>query len=108
MTLIVAVQSMLLWGPYRIDDTKTPLTSYRSMPETTGTADIKITTDPGTDFGELVILLRQNGARIVNGPSESGELWLSLEERDQLDHVVQQLLGATGIMDVIVIERSER
>lgn len=108
MTLIVAVQSLLLWGPFRILETETALTSYRSMPEVTGTADIKITVDPGADFGALVILLRQNGARIVNGPSESGELWLALDDRNQLDHVVQQLLGATGIMDVMPIEPGDR
>jgi hypothetical protein len=106
MTMIVIIQSALLWQIR--GSTVSVLTDYRSMPEVSGTADIKITVNPDIGFGHLVILLRQNGARIVNGPSESGELWISLDDRTRLENVMQQLRRAEGVLDVMAVEANGR
>jgi hypothetical protein len=108
VSTIAVIQSVALLDLWRQDQTASSLSAYRSIPEMTNTADLKISINPDADFGHLVILLRQSGTHIVNGPSESGELWLALDDRSQLDAVVQQLRSAAGVLDVMVIARSGR
>lgn len=107
MTLVVAIQSVMLWGMYNADDSITTLNAYRSMPIVTNTADIKININPDTGFGNVVILLRQIGAHIVNGPSESGELWIALDDHRRFDEVIRQLQRTPGVVDAIVIDRNK-
>ncbi|HEY8159139.1 MAG TPA: hypothetical protein VIF10_10605 [Methylobacter sp.] len=103
MAFIAVVQSVILWQSHITGDTLTNAAQYRSMSETVSAADMKLTINPDIGFGNLVVLLRQVGAHIVYGPSESGELWIALDDHSQLKTIAKQLRETPGIIDVIEV-----
>lgn len=63
---------------------------------------LRITINPKTDYAQLVDLLRKNGCRVVAGPSETGELWVHLEEPEKLDAIKADLLNS-GLIDEVLL-----
>lgn len=101
VAFVAVVQSVMLWESYKPVDILAEATQYRGMPERTATADIKLTISPEIAFGNLVILLRQVGAHIIEGPSESGELWIAFDDHSNISVPIEQLRTTPGIIDVI-------
>lgn len=62
------------------------------------TPHLKITINPSTDYAQLVDLLRKNGCRVVSGPSETGELWIHVEEPEKLNIIKLDLINS-GLVD---------
>lgn len=62
---------------------------------------LKVTINPKTDYAQLVDLLRKNGCRVVAGPSETGELWIHLEEPKKLNVIKVDLLNS-GLVDEVL------
>lgn len=104
MALVATVQGFLLWSIYQGDIVVSEISALRSVPEMTSPAELKLMINPGARFEELVLLLRQVGAHIVNGPSATGELWVSLDDPSRRDAVIQQLRNAPGVADVLSLD----
>ncbi len=100
MSVIVIIQSAVLLERWQ---QPVALSAYRSMPEATVQAQLKVIINPGANFGDLVILLGQAGCHIVNGPSESGELWLSVDDKSRLIEVSEMLQASPSVADLLII-----
>jgi hypothetical protein len=80
----------------------TTSSAYRGLSTQTEVAPhLKITINPKTDYSQLVELLRKNGCRVVAGPSETGELWIRLEEPEKLNIIKADLLNS-GLIDEVL------
>jgi hypothetical protein len=108
LSIIVVVQSMVMIQLWHLNQKPSSLSTYRSLPTPILQAHIKLTISPSANFGDLVILMRQTGCRIVNGPSENGELWLVLEDSDRLSEVRDILQSAPGVSDLLIIGTIEK
>jgi hypothetical protein len=108
MSAIAVIQSFALLDLWRQNQTASSLSAYRSIPEASAQAAIKLIISPGANFGDLVMLLRQTGCRIVNGPSESGELWLALDDKTRLKEVSKLLQSSPGVIDLLIIEATRK
>ena len=76
--------------------------AYRGLSTQTEVAPhLKITINPKTDYAQLVDLLRKNGCRVVSGPSETGELWIHLEEPKKISVIKADLLSS-GLIDEVL------
>jgi hypothetical protein len=100
MSIIAIIQSAVLLERWQ---QPIALSTYRSIPEATVQAQLKIIINPSANFGDLVILLRQTGCHIVNGPSESGELWLSVDDSNKLAEVSNILQSSPSVADLLII-----
>lgn len=103
MSVIAMIQSAVLIERWHQDQTPTTLSTYRSITEATVQAQLKVIINPSANFGDLVILLRQTGCHIVNGPSESGELWLSVDDSNKLAEVSNILQSSPSVADLLII-----
>ncbi len=80
---------------------------YRSAPmQSLQKPDLKLTISPGTNFADLADLLREQGCRIVAGPSEYGEIWVVVDERNRLEEKRNNLSKSALIDDVMVVDGS--
>jgi len=80
----------------------TSSSAYRGLSTQSEVAPhLKITINPKTDYAQLVELLRKNGCRVVAGPSETGELWIRLEEPEKLNIIQADLLNS-GLIDQVL------
>lgn len=66
--------------------------------------DFKLTVKPGTNFSELVTLLRGNQCRIIAGPSELGEIWVVVDNHARLEEI-RMALTQSGLIDEVVVNR---
>lgn len=55
----------------------------------------------------IVLLLRKAEARVVSGPSETGEWWLSLPADASANETLAQFRNSPQVADVIVVEAKE-
>lgn len=55
----------------------------------------------------IVLLLRKAEARVVSGPSETGEWWLSLPADASINETLAQFRNSPQVADVIVVEAKE-
>jgi len=55
----------------------------------------------------IVLLLRKAEARVVSGPSETGEWWLSLPADASVNETLAQFRNSPQVADVIVVEAKE-
>ena len=108
MSVIVMIQSGVLIERWHQEQTPIILSTYRSIPEVAVQANIKVIIKPNANFGDLVILLRQTGCHIVNGPSESGELWLSVDDANRLVKVSEILQASPSVIDLLIIAPTEK
>lgn len=100
MSVIAIIQSAVLLERWQ---QPIALSTYRSIPEATALAQLKVIINPNANFGDLVMLLRQTGCHIVNGPSESGELWLSVDDSNKLAEVSNILQSSPSVADLLII-----
>ena len=108
MSVIAMIQSAVLIERWHQEQTSATLSTFRSIPEATAQAHIKVIINPNANFGDLVILLRQTGCHIVNGPSESGELWLSVNDSNRLVEVSGILQSSPSVADLLIIAPTEK
>lgn len=76
---------------------------YRSVPDVSECAppsNLKLTFEPDAKQMDVILLLRQQNLRIVSGPSETGELWLLIESKEQADEVRSRLKASPSVLDV--------
>jgi hypothetical protein len=67
------------------------------------TPDLKLTISPDADFASLAILLRSNGCKIVAGPTESGEIWVVVEDKNRLVEV-RAILSQSRLIDDVSVK----
>lgn len=67
--------------------------------------DFKLTISPDADFAGLASLLHSNGCKIIAGPSESGEIWVVLDDKRRLDEVRATLSQSIMIDDVASLQK---
>jgi len=108
MSVIVIIQSVVLIERWQQDQTLFSTATFRSIPEATAPAHIKVIINPNANFGDLVILLRQTGCHIVSGPSESGELWLSVDDKSRLVEVSEILQASPNVADLLIITPTKK
>ncbi len=103
MVLVAMIQTgfLFLWRPVGQDSVLQ--TQYRGTESRKIEADIVATVDPKTDMATIIELLRANQCEIVSGPSESGELWLRLEDKMALDKTVNALRQSGNMIDVLPV-----
>lgn len=93
----------LLIAPHSGTREQSPETAYRGAPgQAQKASDLKITINPDADFASLVSLLRANQCRIIAGPSESGELWVVVDDKNRLVETRRALVQSSLIDDVAV------
>jgi len=107
VTCVAIIQGVFLWQSYQAKYTFSSVSEYRSIRENQYSADIKMTISPNLTFGDLVILLREHGANIIFGPSDTGEIWISVENHDQIDALIEELRSSKAVMDVIKVETAK-
>ena len=67
---------------------------------------LKITINPKTEYAQLAELLRKNGCHVISGPSETGELWINLEDPKKLLQIKADLINSGLIDEAISINQS--
>lgn len=65
---------------------------------------IRVVFNPATQQADTLLLLRKVEARVVDGPSETGELWLSVPAGASIDEALAQI-KASALVDQAVIMR---
>jgi hypothetical protein len=108
LSVIVIIQSTVLIKQWHQNASPAVLSTYRSFSGATAQADIKVIISPNAAFDDIVILLRQTGCQIVNGPSESGELWLSVDNANRLAEVNEILQASPNIIDLSIITSTKK
>ncbi len=103
VTVLMMIQSAVLIERWPQDQAPSTLTTYRNLPEMNAQAHFKIIILTNANFSDVVMLLRQAGCNIVNGPSESGELWLNIDDINRLTEVSELLKASAEVADVLVI-----
>lgn len=79
-------------------------TTYRSMAEEkTAEPQLKIIANNKASFSEITILLRQYGCKIVAGPSESGELWITVDDPSQLNNIKRNLIESNLVDEATLL-----
>jgi len=101
---VVVIQSILLTQYQR----SAPEDQYRGLSNQVQIVpNLKITVNPQANFTELAVLLRQTGCRVVSGPSETGELWIVLDEPEKTEQIKRTLLDS-GLLDDAVITQATK
>lgn len=76
---------------------------YRNVPDVSECAplsNLKVTFEPDAKQMDVILLLRQQKLRIVSGPSETGEFWLLIESKEQVEEVKSRLKPNPAVLDV--------
>lgn len=95
----LGIIAVLLIAPPPSIWNQSPETAYRGASVQAQEApDLKITINPEADFASLVSLLRTNQCRIIAGPSESGELWVVVDDKKRLLET-RKALEQSGLID---------
>lgn len=102
---VIAVQN--LWLNVGDDETL----RYRGHSEVTtpcaAVARLRVVFKANAPQETVVLLLRKAEARVVSGPSEIGEWWLSLPADASVKEALAQLRNSPLVADVIVVEAKE-
>jgi hypothetical protein len=97
---IVVIQSTVMFNQQGM----IPSTIYRSMTEEKAVApQLKVIANNKASFSEITILLRQYGCKIVSGPSESGELWITVDDPSQLNNIQRNLIESKLVDEAILL-----
>ena len=76
--------------------------AYRGLGnQSQNTPHLKVIINPQTNYADLVVVLRANGCRVVSGPSETGELWLSIETPEKINKIKEELM-TSGLVDQVI------
>lgn len=98
--LVFATAQLVFTGTVLLP-AREPATVTRGLAAPQQRAQIKLTVKRGASYGALVALLAQQRCHIVWGPTESGELWLVLDEPRDGAHVRAQLAQSPLVEDVL-------
>ena len=97
---IVVIQSTVMFNQQGI----IPSTIYRSMTQEKAVApQLKVIANNKASFSEITILLRQYGCKIVSGPSESGELWITVDDPSQLNNIQRNLIESNLVDEATLL-----
>lgn len=97
---IVVIQSTVMFNQQGI----IPSNIYRSMTQEKAVApQLKVIANNKASFSEITILLRQYGCKIVAGPSESGELWITVDDPSQLNNIQRNLIESKLVDEAILL-----
>jgi hypothetical protein len=64
---------------------------------------LKIIVNNNVPFSEVTILLRQYGCKIVAGPSESGELWVTVDDPSKLNNIQRNLIESNLVDEATLL-----
>jgi hypothetical protein len=97
---IVVIQSAVILNQQDL----TPGSIYRSMTtEKIAYPQLKIIINNNASFSEVTILLRQYGCKIVAGPSESGELWIAVDDPGKLNNIQRNLIESNLVDEATLL-----
>lgn len=97
---IVVIQSTVILSQQNLISS----TAYRSVAEEkTPEPQLKIIANNKASFSEITILLRQFGCKIVAGPSESGELWVTVDDPSQLNNIKRNLIESNLVDEATLL-----
>jgi len=83
--------------------------TYRSeRSECVATPRIRVVFNPEAKHVEILLLLRKVEATIQNGPSETGELWLSVPKSRSLEEAQAMLRSSALVDEVVVVMKASR
>lgn len=83
--------------------------TYRSeRPECVATPRIRVVFNPEAKHVEILLMLRKVEATIQNGPSETGELWLSVPKSRSLEEAQAMLRSSALVDEVVVVVKASR
>jgi hypothetical protein len=97
----VSVIAALVATQTRPVDDELEMTPRGVTSQAQDTPDLKLTINPDADFASLSALLRTNHCRIIAGPSELGELWVVVDDKEQLTEISMALAQSKLIDDVV-------
>jgi len=99
LTLALAGTQLVVTGAYLLPAREEAMTRGIAAPQQR--AQLKLTVRRGAAYGDVVALLAREHCHIVWGPSESGELWLVLDEPRDAPRVRQLLAQSPLVEDVL-------
>ena len=69
---------------------------------------IRVVFKPDAPQTEVVILLRKVEATVTAGPSETGELWLTIAKGRPIEESKKMLMASAWVNDAIIVEPSNK
>lgn len=78
-----------------------------NRPECTAAPSIRVVFNPDAKHYEILLLLRKVEAAIQNGPSETGELWLTVPKGRSLEEA-QAMLRGSALVDEAILTKESR
>ena len=82
--------------------------TYRGdQPECVATTSIRVLFNPDATHVDILVLLRKLEATIQNGPSDTGELWLTVPIGQSLEEA-QAMLSSSALVDDAAITKESR
>jgi len=107
LSMLIIIQSFFLVSPYiNKPSVRVIADSSRSFLSSPTPLQVKLTINPSSNFGTIVVLLQKTGTRIVNGPSESGEIWIEFSSQTHLKKMIKRIQSSPAIIDVMVIKQA--
>lgn len=100
LTLALASTQLVVTGAYLLPAREDAVVT-RGIAAPQQRAQLKLTVRRGAAYGDVVALLAREHCHIVWGPSESGELWLVLDEPHDAPRVRQLLAQSPLVEDVL-------
>jgi hypothetical protein len=81
---------------------------YRSdMPSCKDIPRLRVVFNPSAPQADTLLLLRKVEARVVDGPSETGELWLSIPPTTSPDEALAQLKASALVDQAVLIDAKD-
>ena len=106
LSMVIVIQSFFLLSSF---ENKSGISivsvSNRSMLDSPNPIRVKLTIGPSASFGTVVTILQETGTRIVNGPSESGEIWIEFYSQVHFKKMIKTIQSSPAVIDFIVIKR---
>lgn len=106
-TLIALVVAQDLWWNVREDESQRYRGHNAAPIPCTAVARLRVVFKANAPQEAVVLLLRKAEARVVSGPSETGEWWLSLPDDASVNETLAQLRNSPLVVDAIVVEAKE-
>jgi len=106
LSIVIAVQSFFLVS-LSINKPSVSIISdsSRSFLSSPIPVQVKLTISPSANFAGIVTILQKTGTRIVNGPSENGEIWIEFSSQVHFKEMIKKFQTSPAIIDVIVIKQ---
>jgi len=106
LSMVIFIQSFFLLTLFEKQSAVSIVSvANRSMLDSPTPIRVKLTLSPSVSFGTVVALLQETGTRIVNGPSESGEIWIEFYSQVHFKKMIKTIRSSPAVIDFIVIKR---